>query len=91
MRNWGCGLLTQAGVFAFALMLASCATITKGTNQTVAVDTPGVPGAQCVIQAPNGPMNVVTPGSVVLGKGSQAFTFPRVPKLSYCVLFGFVR
>src|SRR5437763_10767977 len=55
-----------------ALLLAACATITKGTSQTVAVDTPGVPGATCTIQTQSGPQIVATPGTVVLSKGSSA-------------------
>ena len=35
---------------AGALLLAACATITKGTTQLVGIDTPGVPGATCTIQ-----------------------------------------
>src|SRR5262245_15272241 len=57
---------------ALAMMLAGCATITKGTSQTVAVDTPGVPGATCTITTQNGPQIVTTPGTVVLSKGSTA-------------------
>lgn len=55
-----------------ALMLAGCATITKGTTQPVAIDTPGVPGAMCTIQTQSGPQGVQTPGSIVLSKGSAA-------------------
>jgi hypothetical protein len=58
-------------ILAFALALAGCATITKGTTQTVAIDTPGVPGATCTIQTQSGPRGVVTPGSVVLDKSSS--------------------
>jgi hypothetical protein len=59
-------------IYLFALLLTACATITKGTTQTVAVDTPGVPGATCTILTQNGPQIVMTPGSVVLSKGSSA-------------------
>jgi hypothetical protein len=59
-------------VVAFAILAGACATITKGTSQTVAVDTPGVPGAMCTIQTQSGPQTVTTPGSVVLAKGSNA-------------------
>ena len=58
-------------ILAFALALGGCATITKGTTQTVAIDTPGVPGATCTIQTQSGPRGVVTPGPVVLDKGSS--------------------
>jgi hypothetical protein len=54
------------------LLLAGCATITKGTTQSVAIDTPGVPGATCTISTQNGPRMVSTPGTVVLDKGSAA-------------------
>ena len=59
-------------VLLFCVLIAGCATITKGTTQSIAVDTPGVPGAMCTIQTQNGPMGVTTPGSLVLNKGSAA-------------------
>jgi hypothetical protein len=52
--------------------LVGCATITKGTTQTIAIDTPGVPGAKCTIQTPSGPRDLATPGNVTLDKGSAA-------------------
>jgi len=60
---------TAAGL---ALTLTACATITRGTTQVVAVDTPGVPGATCTIQTQSGPQLVTTPGAVTLNKGSNA-------------------
>jgi hypothetical protein len=57
-------------ILELAPMLIGCATITKGTTQTVAIDTPGVPGAVCTIQTQSGPRGVTTPGPVVLDKGS---------------------
>jgi hypothetical protein len=59
------------GIVALCATLGDCATITKGTTQTVAIDTPGVPGATCTIQTQSGPRGVVTPGSVVLDKSSS--------------------
>jgi hypothetical protein len=38
-----------AGLF---LLLAACATLTKGTTQVVAVNTPGVNGATCTLTLP---------------------------------------
>jgi hypothetical protein len=58
-------------ILAFAFLLVGCATITKGTTQTVAIDTPGVPGATCTIQTQSGPRGAVTPGTVVLDKSSS--------------------
>ena len=53
-------------VLALALVLVGRATITKGTTQTIAVDTPGAPGATCTIQTPSGPRGLTTPGNVTL-------------------------
>ena len=55
---------------AIALLLGGCATITRGTTQTVAVDTPGVPGAMCTVTTTNGPQTVATPGAFILSKSS---------------------
>jgi phosphoketolase len=62
--------MRKLAVLALMLALVGCATITKGTTQTIAVDTPGVPGATCTIQTPNGPRGLVTPGNVALDKQS---------------------
>ena len=64
MRTWSIALLS-------ALLLAACATITKGTSQIIAVDTPGVPGAMCTITTQSGPQPVTTPGTITLSKGSS--------------------
>ena len=58
-------------ILALGLALVGCATITKGTTQTIAIDTPGVPGAMCTIQTQSGPRGVTTPGNVALDKGSS--------------------
>jgi hypothetical protein len=57
---------------AAALLLAACATITKGTTQLVVIDTPGVAGATCTVATKTGPQVVTTPGSLTLSKGSDA-------------------
>jgi hypothetical protein len=44
-----------------AVLLVGCATITKGTTQMVAIDTPGVPGASCTISTSSGLQIVNTP------------------------------
>lgn len=59
-------------IVACALPLIACATITKGTTQLVAIDTPGAPGATCTIQTKDGPQLVTTPGNVTLRKGFEA-------------------
>lgn len=64
--------MRKFAVLALALVLVGCATITKGTTQTIAVDTPGAPGATCTIQTQSGPRVLTTPGNVTLDKGSAA-------------------
>jgi hypothetical protein len=55
-----------------AFLLSSCATITKGTTQMVAIDTPGAPGAKCLLTSSSiGQINIVTPANVNLQKGSD--------------------
>jgi hypothetical protein len=55
-----------------AVMLAACATITKGTTQVVAVNTPGVAGASCTLTSPAiGTLTVVTPDTISLPKASD--------------------
>lgn len=57
---------------AATLLLGGCATITRGTTQSVAVDTPGVVGAVCTASTTVGPQTVSTPGVFVLAKSSAA-------------------
>jgi len=64
--------MRRCTILLFALLLFGCATITRGTTQSVAVDTPGVPGASCTIQTQSGPQIVKTPGTIVLDRGSTA-------------------
>jgi hypothetical protein len=62
-------LLVLLGAFA----LAACATITRGTTQTVAVNTPGVPGATCTLTSTAiGSLLVVTPGTISLEKSQES-------------------
>jgi hypothetical protein len=50
MRGGKCVVLWRiVAMAACAALLAACATITKGTTQLVAVDTPGLAGAVCTI------------------------------------------
>ena len=65
-------MLRYFALGACAFLLVACATITKGTTQVVAVDTPGVPSATCTISTQSGPQVVTTPGTVTLKKGSDA-------------------
>jgi hypothetical protein len=64
-------VLRKIALLACAFLLVACATITKGTTQVVAVDTPGVPGSTCTITTQSGPEIVTTPGTVSLKKGAD--------------------
>lgn len=60
-------------VLLAALGLAACATMTKGTTQVVAVNTPGVAGATCTLTSEAiGSQLVVTPGTVTLEKSKES-------------------
>ena len=53
--------------------LGGCATIVHGTTQTVAINTPGAPGATCTLTSSSiGTQSVTTPGIVTLAKGSSS-------------------
>lgn len=57
---------------AAAVLMASCATLTKGTDQQVMVDTPGHPGAQCTLTSPAiGSRTVSTPSVINLQKSKH--------------------
>ncbi len=68
------------GIFNLGLVVAivplgSCATITKGTTQAISLDTPGAPGAKCVLASSAiGTVNIVTPATITLQKGSENIT-----------------
>lgn len=62
-------------VFGALVILTGCATIVKGTSQTVSLDTPGAPGAECVLTSSSvGSKAVTTPATINLEKGSQNIT-----------------
>ncbi|WP_292530455.1 hypothetical protein [Methylocystis sp.] len=55
--------------------LSGCATITRGTTQPVAINTPGVTDAQCtLVSSTIGTVTLSTPGVVTLPKGSESVT-----------------
>lgn len=52
--------------------VAGCASITKGTTQSVALDTPGAPGSNCTLSSEGiGTKTLVTPGALVLDKSQH--------------------
>ena len=60
-------------LLAGVLLLTGCASITKGTTQNVAIDTPNVAGASCTLTSSAiGTKTVTTPAVVTLEKGREA-------------------
>lgn len=58
---------------AFALCFSGCATIVKGTTQTVSLDTPGAAGAQCELRSEGvGTQTVQAPATFVLEKSQHS-------------------
>ncbi len=61
--------VATAGLLA---AIGGCASITKGTTQSVSLDTPGVPGASCTLASEGiGTKVVQTPISMVLDKSQH--------------------
>lgn len=55
-----------------SLAIAGCATITKGTTQQIAVNTPGVPGAECTLNSGGISTKVVTtPATLIVDKSQD--------------------
>lgn len=53
-------------------LLAGCASITKGTTQSISLDTPGAPGANCTLTSQGiGTKTLVTPATLVLDKSQH--------------------
>jgi hypothetical protein len=55
-------LASLAALAALGIALSGCATIIKGTTQSIAVTTPPVEGATCTLTSKEGTWTVVTPG-----------------------------
>lgn len=62
-------------IMSLAAGIVGCATITKGTTQPIAVNTPGAPGAECVLSsAAIGSRVVTTPATLTVDKSQEAIT-----------------
>jgi hypothetical protein len=57
-----------AALAALGIALSGCATIIKGTTQSVSIDTDPVEGARCTLTSSEGEWFITTPGSVVVHK-----------------------
>lgn len=64
--------MQKIGILVLAASVAGCATIVRGTSQSVSIDTPGHPGASCTLQSPGvGSRVVTTPASIELEKSKH--------------------
>lgn len=55
-----------------ACIAGGCASLTKGTTQTISLDTPGAAGSNCTLQSEGiGSKTLVTPGTLLLDKSQH--------------------
>jgi hypothetical protein len=57
-----------AAFAALALLLPGCASIIEGTTESIAVTTPPIEGAKCVLKSSEGTYYVTTPGNATVHK-----------------------
>jgi hypothetical protein len=64
-----------AAVSAAALvLLTGCASIVKGTSQSILITTPPTTGADCVLTSKEGNWTVVSPGPVTVSRSKENIT-----------------
>jgi hypothetical protein len=54
-----------------ALALSGCASIVKGTSQSIAITTPPTTGANCILSSGQGNWTVTSPGAVTVEKSKE--------------------
>jgi uncharacterized protein YceK len=54
-----------------ALGLGGCASIIKGTSQSIAISTPPATGAECTLTSSQGSWSVLTPGAVTVERSKE--------------------
>jgi hypothetical protein len=71
IAKWGL-IVLRVWWIALSVLLAGCATITRGTMQSVSINTPNVVGAVCTLQSSSiGTKTVTAPTTVSLEKGQD--------------------
>lgn len=70
------GYFVRVAIAAGAALAATgCATITKGTTQAIALNTPGAAGAQCTLNSNAiGTKVLTTPATITLDKSQDSIT-----------------
>jgi hypothetical protein len=66
-------IVYRVGLIALCVWMAGCATITRGTMQSVSVNTPNVSGAVCTLSSTSiGTRTITAPATVSLEKGQDS-------------------
>lgn len=60
-----------AAIASLALCVSGCATIIKGSSQSIAISTPPLDGATCQLSSSQGNWSVVTPGTVTVERSKD--------------------
>ena len=59
---------------AALLLLTGCASIVKGSSQSILITTPPADGANCVLSSKEGNWTLVSPGAVTVSKSKENIT-----------------
>jgi hypothetical protein len=60
-----------AAIVAAAVALSGCATVIKGSSQTVGITTPPTTGAACILTSGQGNWTVTSPGAVTVERSKE--------------------
>jgi len=60
-----------AAIAALGVALSGCASIIKGSSQSIAITTPPVSGASCVLSSKEGNWSLMSPGVVTVEKSKE--------------------
>jgi uncharacterized protein YceK len=66
--------IAMVGIVGLGLALSGCATIVKGTSQSISVSSPPASGAQCTLTNSQGTWYVTTPGNAEVHKTKTDLT-----------------
>ncbi|MGN6514226.1 MAG: hypothetical protein ACTHLR_00115 [Rhizomicrobium sp.] len=60
-----------AAIVALGVAVSGCASIIKGHTQSIAITTPPITGANCILSSKEGNWTVVSPGIVTVNKSKE--------------------
>src|SRR6266851_521044 len=63
-----------AALLVVAALLPGCASIVKGTTQSIAITTPPTDGANCMLSSAQGNWSLVSPGVATVERSKEAIT-----------------